>query len=474
MNRNIKILLVVFTVCLLAVVVNLTWIQIFGADGINGNAYNKRRLVQEYAVQRGDMLSADGQVLARSVDTGTEYKWQREYPLGKLFADVTGYDSWRYGRTGLEETFNKELLGLGPQLTVRGLGNRILGASKKGNTLLLSADTGLQRTAAEALGARKGGVVAMNPKTGEVLAMVTSPTYDPNAAVPLPGRDTEAAWAALTADPGKPLFDRSTSGLYPPGSSFKVVTAAAALDMGVVTPESTFDCGGKLVVNGYPIYDFGRKSHGHLTFAEALVVSCNITFAQVGAKVGASALVEYAELFGFNQRIPFDLPLAVSKIQPAKTMSPVDLAVASFGQGGDLATPLEMALVASTVANDGVMMAPYLVREILDYNGKTIETVKPKQHREVIDRTTAETLTVMMVDVVDEGTGTAARIDGVQVAGKTGTAEIEGAEPDAWFICFAPAEDPVIAVAVLVENAGEGGKVAAPIARKVLQQALGQ
>ncbi|MFH1149117.1 MAG: penicillin-binding transpeptidase domain-containing protein [Actinomycetota bacterium] len=472
MNRNIKILLAIFTICLLAVVVNLTWIQIFGAEGINGNAFNKRRLVQEYAVQRGDILSVDGQVLARSMDTGTEYRWQREYPLGKLFADVTGYDSWKYGRTGLEETFNKELLGLGPQLTVRSLGNRILGASKKGNSLRLSVDTGLQRTATEALGARKGGVVAMNPKTGEVLAMATYPTYDPNVAVPIPGRDTEAAWAALVADPNKPLFDRSTLGLYPPGSSFKVVTAAAALDLGVVNPQSTFDCGGKLVVDGYPIYDYGRRSHGEVTFAEALVVSCNITFAQVGAKVGASALVEYAELFGFNEEVPFDLPLAVSKVQPAQTMTPVDLAVASFGQGGDLATPLEMALVASTVANDGVMMAPYLVAEILDYNGKTIESSKAEQYREVIDRTTAETLTTMMVDVVDEGTGTAAQIDGVQVAGKTGTAEIEGAEPHAWFICFAPAEDPVIAVAVLVENAGEGGRVAAPIAREVLEQAL--
>ncbi|MBU1670261.1 MAG: hypothetical protein KKF41_08785 [Actinobacteria bacterium] len=472
MNRNIKILLAIFTICLLAVVVNLTWIQIFGAEGINGNAYNKRRLVQEYAVQRGDILSADGQVLARSVDTGTEYRWQREYPLGKLFADVTGYDSWKYGRTGLEETFNKELLGLGPQLTVRGLGNRLLGANRKGNSLRLSVDTGLQRTAVEALGARKGGVVAMNPRTGEVLAMVTYPTYDPNVAVPLPGRDTGAAWAALVADPNKPLFDRSTLGLYPPGSSFKVVTAAAALDLGVVNPQSTFDCGGKLVVDGYPIYDYGRRSHGELTFAEALVVSCNITFAQVGAKVGASALVEYAELFGFNREVPFDLPLGVSKVQPAKTMTPVDLAVASFGQGGDLATPLEMALVASTVANDGVMMAPYLVTEILDYNGKTIESAEDEQYQEVIDRATAETLTAMMVDVVDEGTGTAAQIDGVQVAGKTGTAEIEGAEPHAWFICFAPAEDPVIAVAVLVENAGEGGRVAAPIAREVLEHAL--
>ena len=472
MNKQIKVLLMVFLICLLGIIANLAWVQIFGAEKIQGNAYNKRRLVEEYAIQRGDIITGDRQVLARSVDTGTEYRWQREYPLGSLFADIIGYDSWRYGRAGLEAAFNKELLGKGPE-TLRSLGSRMLESSKKGDSLVLTADSKLQRTAAEALGERKGAVVALDPKTGAVLAMVTSPTYDPNIAVAQKGQETQAQWDALNADPNRPLFDRTTSGLYPPGSAFKVVVAGAALETGTVTPDSVFDCAGKLLVHGYTIYDFGKKTHGELTFSQALVLSCNITFAQVGLKLGASSLTHYAEAFGWNKPIPFNLPTEPSKMQSPSSMDPVALASASFGQGQDLATPLQMAQVAATVANGGVVMKPYLVNEIQDYNGKIMEQFGPKRLNQAISKETADTLTDMMVKVVDAGTGTAAQIDGVSVAGKTGTAEVEGADPHAWFICFAPADDPKVAVAVLVENGGEGGKTAAPIARKVLLEALG-
>lgn len=472
MNRQIKILLSVFIILLLAVVVNLSWIQIFGAERIEENAYNKRRLVEEYAIERGEIIAADGAVLARSVDTGTEYRYQREYPEGSLFADVTGYDSWKYGRTGLERTFNKELLGQGSRLTWRSLANRLIGASKKGNSIVVTADSRLQRTASEALGDRKGAVVALDPKTGEVLAMVTSPTYDPNITVPIHGEDTEAMWEALNADPNKPLIDRCTSGLYPPGSSFKVVVAAAALDSGAVTPETEFSCNGELEVYGYTIHDFARKAHGTIDFARALVVSCNITFAQVGLSLGGPGLVQYAELFGFNQEVPFDLPVAESTIQPADTMDPVAVAASSIGQAQVLATPLEMALVASGVANGGVIMSPYLVSEIRDYNGKIIGQIEPEEWQQPVDAETASVLTGMMVDVVENGTGTAARIEGVDVAGKTGTAEVGDGEPHAWFICFAPAYDPEVAVAVLVEHGGQGGVTAAPIARQVLEKAL--
>ena len=472
MNRQIKVLLIVFTACFVAVALNLTWIQIFGSERIQDNAFNKRRLVEDYAIKRGDIISSDGPVVAKSVDTGTEYRYQREYPLGGLFADVTGYDSWRYGRSGLEKTYNRELLGEGSRQTFRSLANKLLEANKRGNSLVLTVDSRLQGAATEALGGRKGAVVALDPKTGAVLSMVTSPTYDPNVTIPAKGRDTEKAWAELNADPAKPLIDRCTSGLYPPGSSFKVVTASAALDLGVVNPDSPFDCGGKLPVQGYSIYDFGRKDHGRLTFEKALVVSCNITFAQVGLRLGASELVRYAELYGFNRLIPFDVPMAKSKIQDAKSMDLVALASSAFGQGEDLATPLQMALVAAGVANGGTVMRPRLVNNIQDYNGRVIDQFSPVPYEDVIDRETARTLTRMMVKVVEDGTGTAAQIDGVEVAGKTGTAEVEGQEPQAWFICFAPAYDPRVAVAVLVENGGEGGRTAAPIAREVLEKAL--
>ena len=472
MNRQIKVLLAVFVILMLAIVANLSWLQIFGAEDIQANGANKRRLVQQYAIERGDILSADGQVIAGTVDTGTEYRYQRQYPMGSLFASVTGYDSWKYGRTGLEKTFNDELLGGGGKLTIRGIGNRLVGNSKKGNSIVITADARIQHAAARALGGRPGAVVAMDPRTGKVLAMVTSPTYDPNAAVPASGGDWQAQWDAFNADLARPLFNRATSGLYPPGSSFKVVTGAAAVDQGIANPDTPFDCPGKFVVDGYAIYDFNKKTHGSLTFAQAMEVSCNITFAQVGLQLGAPALVEYAEMFGFNRVMPFDLPGAVSRIQEAATMDRVQLATAAFGQGGDLATPLEMAAVVSTVANGGVLMKPYLVDETKDYNSKVLDKRGPKQLRRVVDRRTAETVRDTMVDVVKRGTGTAARIDGVLVAGKTGTAEVENGDPHAWFVCFAPAEDPTVAVAVVVEHGGEGGRAAAPVARDVLVRAL--
>jgi len=471
-NKQIKVLAVVFMVLLLAIVVNLSWVQVFGSDKIASNGFNKRRLVEQYGIQRGDIISADGQVAARSVDTGTEYRYQRVYPLGPLFGELTGYDSWRYGRTGLENKYNNDLLGTGGALTLRSLGNRLLGAHKRGNSVVMTSDSRLQRTASEALGGNIGAVVAMDPSTGKVLAMVTSPTFDPNVAVPGKANNTQAQWDALNADPNRPLFNRATSGLYPPGSSFKVVTGAAALDQGVVTPSSPYQDTGKFVVDGYPIYNFNHKTFGNVTFQQALVVSSNIAFAQIGLMLGAPALVQYSELFGFNHLTGFDLPTAISHIQPANSMNKVELASASFGQGQDLATPLQMAMVASTIANGGVLMQPYLVDQVRDYNGKVIQQNQPRQLRRVVDAATAQTLTDIMVQVVAKGTGTAARIDGVEVAGKTGTAEVAGGEPQAWFICFAPARNPKIAVAVVVEHGGEGGVAAAPIARKVMQQAL--
>ena len=472
MNRQMKILLAVFIACLLAVAVNLTWIQIFGAERISENAYNKRRLVEEYSIFRGDISTADGEVIAKNVDTGEQYRFQREYPFGKLFSVVTGYDSWRYGRSGLEKKFNRDLLGRSSSQSFKSLANKLVGSRKKGDSLFLTVDSRLQRAATEALGEQRGSVVAMDPKTGAVLALVSYPTFDPNVTVPLEGRNTEEEWTALNADPDSPLINRATTGLYPPGSSFKVVTSAAALSLGVVHLASPFDCKGRLVVQGFTIYDFNRRGHGLLDFERALIVSCNVTFSQVGLRLGAEALVRYAELFGFNTVIPFELPVAKSHIQSAGSMDKVALASSAIGQAQDLATPLQMALVASGVANGGALMQPYLVDEVRDYNGKIIKQFNPKLWGRVTSRQTAHTLTDIMVKVVEEGTGTRARINGVDVAGKTGTAEIEGKEPDAWFIGFAPAYDPKVAVAVLVEQGGEGGVTAAPIARRVIEEAL--
>ncbi|MBN2167995.1 MAG: penicillin-binding protein A [Actinobacteria bacterium] len=472
MNRQIRILLIVFIACLIAIVGNLAWIQIFGAEEIAGNANNKRRMVEEYAIQRGEIITADNQVAALSMDTSSEYRYQREYPFGPLYSNIIGYDSWKYGRTGLEERYNNELLGKNTHISVNSLKNLLLGSVDKGNSLVLSVDSRVQEAARAALGGNKGAIVALDPKTGGILSMVTSPAYDNNIAVPIPGRDTETAWNALQSDPNFPLVDRAITGLYPPGSSFKVVTVTAALDSGIAEANTTFKCGGELQVQGFAIHDFGNKSHGELTLIEALVRSCNISFAQIGLRIGSNMLVEYAELFGFNEEVPFDLPAAVSKIQDPDTMDLVDVASSSIGQGEVIATPLEMALVASCIANNGEIMEPYLVEEVRDPEGGALLKHKPSIWQRAATPETAGVVNEMMVKVVERGTGTAAQIKGVEVAGKTGTAEIGEAPPHAWFICFAPAEDPVVAVAVIVEHGGEGGKAAAPIARKVLEAAL--
>lgn len=472
MNKHIKNLLTLFVILFLVLVANLSRIQIFGADELKNHSANKRRMVDEYAIEKGEILSADGKVLARSVDTGSTYRYQREYPMGDLFENLVGYDSWRHGKTGLEEKYNQELLGRGKRQTIESLSSQLLGRRGKGNSLVLTVDSRLQAKAAEALGNRKGAVVALEPLTGAVLAMVTSPRFDSNGLVPIGGRDTQAYMNVLNADERHPFIDRSRMGLYPPGSSFKVVTAAAALDQSVFSADSSFDCKGKLGVHGYTIHEFGDKAHGHVSFSEALVVSCNVAFAQIGISLGAHALGDYARLFGFGRTIPFDLPVKESSFGNPDEMDEVAVAASSIGQARVVATPLEMALVAEAVSSGGELTKPYLVQEIRDSNGKILQETSPTPLGTAIGEGTAETLTEMMVEVVEKGTGRAARIGGVSIAGKTGTAEVAGAKPHSWFICFAPVPNPEIAVAVLVENGGEGGKTAAPIAREVLLEAL--
>lgn len=470
MNRQIKIVFTMFIMAFLAVGANIFYIQLIDAENLEKNAFNKRRLVEEYAIQRGDIVTDDQVVIATSEDTGTEYRWQRRYPLGAAFSCITGYDSWKYGRWGLEATCNNELLGKDTDISIRSLGNMLFGTEERGNSIRITVNSRLQQVANDALAGVRGAVVALDPATGAVLAMASGPGYDPNVAV----TGTGEQWEAITDDrENSPLFNRATQGLYPPGSAFKPVVAGAALDMGLVNRETTFSCGGKYIVNGYPIYDFNKANHGEISFLQAMVKSCNITFAQVGGIVGAEALTDYAERFGFNAAVPFDLQTATSSIASTDrmTVDPVELATASFGQGDDLASPLQMALVAATIANGGVAMKPYLVEEVRDYNGKIVKQVKVERMETVLSAEAAQALVEMMKQVVENGTGTGAAVKGLGVAGKTGTAEVAGAPSHSWFICFAPTAEPGIAIAVIVENGGQGGEVAAPIARRLLLEA---
>ncbi len=342
----------------------------------------------------------------------------------------------------------------------------LLGRPKRGADLHLTVSAALQKTAVDALGGKKGAIVALDPRTGAILAMASSPSYDP--------RRLDERWKALNQDADRPLLNRVTQGLYPPGSSFKPVVAAAALAQGLVTPTTGFVDDGRYVAGGYVVHNYGDAVYGRHDFTEAMAKSINTTFAKVGVELGAAGLAQAARSFGFSQKVPGRLPVAASRFPDPGTMDTAHVAQASFGQGEVLATPLEMALVAAGIANGGRVMEPYLVGEVRDYQQTVLDRTQPKVWLNPMDATTAAAVRDMMVQVVQQGTGTRAAIPGVQVAGKTGTAELDQGEPHAWFIGFAPADAPRVAVAVVVEHGGTGGSVAAPLARQVLSAALGK
>jgi peptidoglycan glycosyltransferase len=323
----------------------------------------------------------------------------------------------------------------------------------------------VQRAAASALGNRKGAVVALDPRTGAILAMVTYPRYDPNT--------IDADWKQINSDAGKPLLNRAAQGLYPPGSVFKMVVAGAALQEGVVDPQTQFDDTGSVTAGGYVVKNYGDNVYGPHSFADAFAKSINTTFAKLGVQLGADVLFRYAGDFGFGETSPWPLGGAKSVFPDPASMDKAHVAQASFGQGEVLSSPLEIALVASAVANGGTIMKPYIVDQVLDYHQNILDQTSPQTWLEPLSAQTADTLKQLMIRVVTGGTGTSAAIEGVQVAGKTGTAEVGNGEPHAWFAAFAPADNPEIVVAVLVENAGTGGSVAAPVARQVISAALG-
>jgi peptidoglycan glycosyltransferase len=336
----------------------------------------------------------------------------------------------------------------------------------RGDDVDLTLDLRLQRVADRALGPRRGSVVALNPRTGEVLALVSHPSFHPGA--------VRTHWQTLQRDPRRPLLCRPTQGLYPPGSSFKMVTATAALESGVVKPGTPCYCGGAFAIGSYRIPCFHGAVHGHLTFADALARSCNVTFARVGTRVGDRRLLTQAARFGLGQPIPGDLETSSSRIPPpTKHLRRALVAQLAFGQGPLAVTPMQMALVGASIANGGVMMQPGIVHAVVSPEGKRLARFTPRPLRRVMSQTTANQLRAMMTRCVESGTGGRARLPGVAVAGKTGTAQNPHGEDHAWFIGFAPAKSPRVLVAVLVENGGIGGRVAAPVAREVLATALG-
>lgn len=482
MNRGIRRVGVAVTVLLLVLVGQLTYLQIVDADRLDHDPRNLRSVLRDFNRPRGEIVAADGEVLARSEpsDDGTEFEYQRVYPFGGLTAQVVGYQSFVVGNTGIERTYNRELAGR--DLNLRSLGDILRGKETTG-TVVLAMRASVQRAAAEALGDQRGSVVVLDVATGGIVAMYSNPTFDPQ---PLAGHDTKAVadfFAALSADPAKPNLPRAFREIYPPGSTFKVVTTAVAFDTGVATPTSEYPVLSELdlPLTTNTLENFGGQTCGGTVF-ESFVQSCNTTFGAIGLQLGDRFPQGMARFGVGDDPPPLDVdPGAVASTGLAGTSFATDaplFAFAGIGQGPVATTPLTMAMVAAAVANGGVMMEPHAAVEIRSPDGDVLERIEPKPWRTVMSAATAQALTAMMRAVVERGTGTRARIPGVPVAGKTGTAQASSGAPHAWFLGFAPADAPRYAVAVLVENGGSlgseatGGAVAAPIAAAVLQAAL--
>jgi penicillin-binding protein A len=479
LNRQIAQLFGLFVLLFAVLVAFTSYWSVLEADGLEDNPNNRRALIREQKVPRGLILASDGETeLARSVPRGRgeDRIFTRIYPTGGLFSHPVGYSFIRNGRISLEQSQNEALAGEEDEF--ESIFTGLEGREREG----LDVVTNLSRPGTEAavagLAGRKGAVVAVEPQTGKVRVMVSIPEYDANL-IP-----TE--FARLNNDPNKPTLNRTTQELYPPGSTFKVVTATAALDSGKVTPESIIDGSSPREISGVPLANAGGQSFGPISFTDALTNSVNTVFAQVGETVGRSTLVEYMKRFGFYADPPLDypdgqmIPSGIINGDGDYVEDGFDVGRVAIGQGGlegeIRSAPLQMAQVAAAIANGGRLMKPRLTDRIVRKDGRVAERIQPDLQSRVMKPETAEQLTGMMSRVVEEGTGTAAALSGITVAGKTGTAEVganrEFTQP--WFIAFAPVDNPRMAIAVTVERTtGQGGTVAAPIAAQVLDTLLG-
>jgi penicillin-binding protein A len=486
MNHQITRLAVVAVVLLASLIVATTYWQAWAASSLADRQDNALQLVAQLSVKRGRIYAGQTIVadnVRRRVNGHTLYF--RRYPTHGLFSHVVGYSTQVRSRSGLEQSLNDFLTGANTNLStvLDTTLDKLRGSTIKGNDVHLTLRPGPQRVAYQQLAGRCGAVVALEPSTGRVLVMASNPTYDPNL--------IEKDYARIANRPsgcGGPFVNRATAGLYAPGSTFKVVTAAAALDSGKVTPETEFDDPGYCIEYKKQVSNYDTEApFGRLNFFEALQHSVNSVFCNVGKELGGIKILDKAKEFGFYGKPPLDIPS--SEVAPSglynftkhgrklffpKNDFQVDPGRLAFGQERLGVTPLQMAMVAGAVANGGVVMKPQLVEKIVSPGGKTVERLKPDELKRAMSPQTDQEITAMMEAVVKAGTGTSAQIPGVRVAGKTGTAETGTAGTNTtWFITFAPVEKPTVAIAVVVENQnGTGGEFAAPIAKAVMQALL--
>jgi peptidoglycan glycosyltransferase len=477
-----KVAAVILVAFLLLLAAPFYW-QVVAAERLANDPRNTRVLIKEYAIERGPIVLADRAPVAESVrsrDRNDPLEYVRHYPDGPRYGMITGFYSLVFGRTLVEQEFNSYLLGRAPEQFAQNVTDLLTARSSPGGTLVLTLDRATQAAAQDALGDRKGAVVALDPRTGAVLAMTTFPRYDPND---LSSHDPERIrryWDRLVKDPDGPLLNRAAGGLYPPGSTFKVVTSAAALENGVSLDEElpspqVYD----VPQTSADIRNFGGGTcgDGSLTLPEALEISCNTTFAALGVRLGDRKLATEAEKFGLNKPSPYQLPAATSSIP--RNQDVPSTAQSAIGQRDVRVSPLQMASVAATIANGGRRMAPYVVGEVVSDKGGVVKRFEGEDLGQAIPGQVAGDLKDMMTGVVERGTGESAQIPGLQVAGKTGTAQhAPGRAPHAWFIGFTEQGDRAIAVAVVVEEGGNlgseatGGRVAAPVAKRVMEAYL--
>jgi peptidoglycan glycosyltransferase len=468
-------------VLMFAVLIGFTsyW-SVFEAQALKDKRVNRRPLLEELQVRRGTIKADDGTVLAKSTreGQGSSHFYTRHYPEGSLFGHPIGYSFLNLGQAGFERFHNDDLVGNKSEFS--SILDQLQGQQQEGNNIVTSLDPAAQQAALAGLAGRPGAVVAIEPKTGKVRALVSQPPYDPNQ---VPNH-----FSQLNKDTGAPLLDRATQSGYPPGSTFKVVTATAAIDSGQYTPDSIINGNSPIKVQGIPLANDAGESFGPITLTDALTNSVNTVFAQVGQKVGTATLYQYMDRFGFNAKPQIDLPSdeqSISGVYEGANLlgpgDPIDVGRVAIGQERLRVTPLQMAEVAATVANGGQLIRPQIWNRVVDPDGRTVKRMKPSVQSTVMKPQTATELNDMMQNVVNDGTAAGVFPSSLHVAGKTGTAELGTGRADcslpnqAWFIGFAPADDPKIAVAATIEcTSSFGAQVAGPIARSVMETILGQ
>ena len=494
MNRQLNRLAIVALLLLAVLIVATTYWQSWATAGLKDRQDNAIQRVVQFTIARGLIENESKQAVFatnKQKKSNGQTLYFRRYPQHALAAQTIGYSTASRSQAGLERSMNDYLTGSNTNLSnafKRAL-DRLGGGTVKGNSLLLTLRPAAQRLAQEQLGTRCGAVVAMNARTGAVYVMASTPSYDPNL-IDQPGGYAKVLKIRGDCGDGSALLNRATNGLFTPGSTFKIVTAAAALDSGAFTPASTFEDPGYCMEYGQKVSNAGNpdqngpEAFGHVNFVQGFQHSINSVFCNIGIKLGPKTILDYAKRFGFYKTPPFETPADErspsglykgSHLDDPKDPNQVDVGRLAFGQWTMLVTPLQMAMVAATVANGGVVPKPYIVQKVIGPDGSTVRDTKPGNLGRAIKPQTATDLTAMMVAAVQGGTGKAAQIPGIQVAGKTGTAETAvNRVYTAWFVCFAPADNPQVAVAVVLEKQanGFGGAVAAPIAKLVLEALL--